>query len=95
MPKIRNKFECGHVGFGQFCHTCEQLKRGELIEIEQTNGPSIFKKKPGYVSESDIVQYILKKNKEQKGKRSKREIIKAYCKAAETTIDRLRREVGK
>jgi hypothetical protein len=24
MPATRNRFNCGHRGFGEYCHRCEQ-----------------------------------------------------------------------
>jgi len=32
--KKRKKFECGHSGFGKYCHLCKQLSEGKLIQSE-------------------------------------------------------------
>jgi len=34
MPRIKREFKCGHKGFGQFCHLCEQIAAGELEEVK-------------------------------------------------------------
>ena len=34
--RIQNKkHDCGHVGLGQFCHLCKQLKDGLLVQTIQ------------------------------------------------------------
>lgn len=32
MSARKHTFECGHKGFGKYCHLCKQLETGELIE---------------------------------------------------------------
>lgn len=27
MPKLKKRFECGHRGFGKYCHRCEDADR--------------------------------------------------------------------
>ena len=34
MVSKRKVFDCGHTGFGKYCHLCKQLESGELIEDE-------------------------------------------------------------
>ena len=34
MVSKRKVFDCGHAGFGKYCHLCKQLKSGELIVNE-------------------------------------------------------------
>jgi len=35
-PRVqKKKFDCGHIGFGQYCHTCTDIKSGILIKTEQ------------------------------------------------------------
>jgi len=29
------KFDCGHRGYGQYCHVCADIKSGILIKTEQ------------------------------------------------------------
>ena len=31
----KNKFECGHVGKGQECHLCKDIKEGRLVKTRQ------------------------------------------------------------
>ena len=34
--RIRNKkFECGHVGLGDYCHLCEDIAKGKLVKTRQ------------------------------------------------------------
>lgn len=34
----RNKFECGHVGFGKYCHTCRDLAAGRITLKKKSAG---------------------------------------------------------
>lgn len=31
----KKKFDCGHVGYGEHCHLCEDVKRGRLVRTKQ------------------------------------------------------------
>ena len=37
--KQKKKFDCGHIGFGTYCHFCEQKEKqkkiGETVEVEE------------------------------------------------------------
>lgn len=33
--KQKKHFEpCGHLGFGKFCHRCNEIKLGRLVQID-------------------------------------------------------------
>lgn len=31
----RKKFECGHIGYGQECHLCKDIREGRLVKTRQ------------------------------------------------------------
>jgi len=87
MPKTRNKFECSHWGYGQFCHTCMQLRTGELVE----DSGGKLQRNPKWISDSKIVAYIKTKMPDETFKGlSKQRIIDFYCKKRKTTISNVR-----
>lgn len=48
MVSKRKVFNCGHTGFGKYCHLCKQLKSGEL----KTNEFGKHMPNPEHISES-------------------------------------------
>lgn len=45
--KGKKKFDCGHIGFGKYCHLCEQIKNGELIRKDgKYIKPEVIKDEP-------------------------------------------------
>lgn len=84
------EFTCGHVGRGKFCHRCEQLKRGELIEKGDKLVPN-----PQWVSESLMVRHIKSTmSKADFTGMSKGRIIDFYLKSQGTTLGDLKKKVG-
>jgi len=45
----KKRFGCGHMGFGEYCHLCEDVKNGKLVKT--TRGKYI---PPSKVSHGDI-----------------------------------------
>jgi hypothetical protein len=83
------EFECGHVGKGKFCHRCEQLKRGELIEKGDKLVPN-----PKWVSESKMVQHAKYTLTEDLTGMSKQRIIDLYLKKNNTTLGAFKKKLG-
>ena len=83
------EFECGHVGHGKFCHRCEQVKRGELIEKGDKLIPN-----PKWVSEGKMVAHIRDQYPESVRNMYKHEIIDFYLKEENTTLNALKQKLG-
>lgn len=82
------EFACGHVGHGKFCHRCEQLKRGELIEKGDKLVPN-----PKWVSEGRMADYIREQYPESRNM-YKHEIIEFYLTKESLTMGELRKKLG-
>ena len=43
MPRHKKRFPCGHLGFGQFCHSCEDAKKKLELEREKNDEANAWK----------------------------------------------------
>lgn len=75
MSATKNRFSCGHKGYGKFCHRCQQA---ELLEAKAKEiSPSGGGKGKGKNTEEEPVRVLLEEAKRLRGpqKSSSRVIV--------------------
>lgn len=66
MPVTKNRFSCGHKGYGRYCHRCKEAELLEAKARELATSTGGTKKGKGK-SEEDTSQTLLDEAKRLRG----------------------------
>jgi hypothetical protein len=66
MAVTKNRFSCGHKGYGKFCHRCQQAEQLEAKARELSASTGNTKKGKGK-TEEDPVQTLIDEAKRLRG----------------------------